>query len=541
MTAAVVQAQTSHLHRWPGLGHWNLYFLAKFVLLALGLIALQPLPNLLLAALLCAPLPGRSLRLTRQVIAVPAGAALLYHETWLPPFQRLLAQPGVLDFTPSYLLELAGRLIDWQTVALLALLLIAYCYLAQWLRLTSFSLLGLIWLWLPVAMPALGTAAKPVEAAVTASTPLERTQVATDNAALDAWLQRFFEREAGRQTLFPPRNDDAAAFDVLVVNICSLAWEDLDAIGLKDNALLARMDILFDRFNSATSYSGPAAIRLLRASCGQTPHQALYQAAPEQCLLFQNLANLGFRAETLLNHNGRFDGFTDDVTAQGLPQPALPSQRFPRAMAGFDGSPIARDLDVLRGWWNHRQSLSEPHVGLFYNSISLHDGNRILGPDGQAQSADYRLRAQRLLGDLSSFIDELERSGRRVALLIVPEHGAALHGDKMQIAGMREIPRASITQVPVGLKLIGMGLPATDGPLHVTEPSSFLALSELVSRLYAAQSESQTPDLATLVAGLPATDAVSETAGAQVIEYSGRPYVRVNGQALWLPYPNRFE
>ncbi|HAF92933.1 MAG TPA: cellulose biosynthesis protein BcsG, partial [Pseudomonas sp.] len=208
---------------------------------------------------------------------------------------------------------------------------------------------------------------------------------------------------------------------------------------------------------------------------------------------------------------------------------------------GFDGSPIARDLDVLRGWWNHRQSLSEPHVGLFYNSISLHDGNRILGPDGQAQSADYRLRAQRLLGDLSSFIDELERSGRRVALLIVPEHGAALHGDKMQIAGMREIPRASITQVPVGLKLIGMGLSATDGPLHVTEPSSFLALSELVSRLYAAQSESQTPDLATLVAGLPATDAVSETAGAQVIEYSGRPYVRVNGQALWLPYPNRFE
>jgi len=86
-----------------------------------------------------------------------------------------------------------------------------------------------------------------------------------------------------------------------------------------------------------------------------------------------------------------------------------------------------------------------------------------------------------------------------------------------------------------------MGLSATDGPLHVTEPSSFLALSELVSRLYAAQSESQTPDLATLVAGLPATDAVSETAGAQVIEYSGRPYVHVNGQALWLPYPNRFE
>ncbi|MHB0818546.1 cellulose biosynthesis protein BcsG [Stutzerimonas stutzeri] len=532
---------TGRMSNWPGLGHWNLYFIAKFVLLTLGLVQIQPLPNLVLVALLCIPLPGKWLRVSRQMIAVPVAIALLYRETWLPPFQRLLAQPGILDFTPAYLLELAGRFVDWQAIAILVLLLIGYSYLSQWLRLTSFSLLGLVWLWLPSVTPALGTAAKPVEVAIAASVPVERTSTEVNTATLDTWLQRFFESEAGRQTLFPPRNEDAAAFDVLVVNVCSLAWEDLDAVGLKDNALFGRMDVIFDRFNSATSYSGPAAIRLLRASCGQPRHQALYQPAPEQCLLFQNLANLGFHAETLLNHNGRFDGFTDDVTAQGLPQPALPSQGFPRAMAGFDGSPIARDLDVLRGWWKHRQSLTESHVGLFYNSISLHDGNRILGPDGKAQSADYKLRAQRLLDDLDSFIDELEGSGRRVALLIVPEHGAALHGDRMQISGMREIPRASITQVPVGLKLIGMGPTHDNMPLHVSQPSSFLALSELVSRLYAAQGTQSAPDVATLVAGLPITEQVSETAGAQVIEYDGKPYVRVNGQAVWLPYPNRFE
>lgn len=530
---------TGHASRWPGLGHWNLYFIGKFVLFALGLVDIQPLPNIVLAALLSIPLPGMLLRGARQIIAIPAGAALLYQETWLPPFQRLLAQPGVLDFTPAYLLELAGRFLDWQAIAVLVLLLIGYSYLFQWLRMTSLTLLGLLWLWLPTAVPALVPSAPQVATAVAPSVPTERT--VADTTTLDNWLQRFFDSEASRQTLFPPRNEQTAAFDVLVVNVCSLAWEDLDAVGLKENALFERMDVLFDRFNSATSYSGPAAIRLLRASCGQPLHQALYQPAPEQCLLFQNLANLGFHAETLFNHNGRFDGFSDDVTAQGLPQPALPSQRFPRAMAGFDGSPISRDLDVLRGWWKHRQSLTESHVGLFYNSISLHDGNRILGPDGQAQSADYKLRAQRLLGDLDSFIDELERSGRRVALLIVPEHGAALHGDRMQIAGMREIPRASITQVPVGLKLIGMDLQAGDGPLHVAQPSSFLALSELVSRLYAAQSAPSAADLATLVAGLPATEPVSETAGAQVIEYEGKPYVRVNGQAVWLPYPKRFE
>jgi len=301
------------------------------------------------------------------------------------------------------------------------------------------------------------------------------------------------------------------------------------------------MDVIFDRFNSATSYSGPAAIRLLRASCGQPRHQALYEPAPEQCLLFQNLANLGFHAETLMNHNGKFDGFAGEIEAQGMPQPVLASQKFARALAGFDGSPIARDFDVLNGWWQRRQALPEPQVSLFYNSISLHDGNRIVGADGNAQSAAYRPRAQRLLDDLNRFIDELERSGRPVALLLVPEHGAALHGDRMQIAGMREIPRPSITQVPVGLKLIGMDAPHGTQPVHIQQPTSFLALSELVSRLYAARQQGSTPNLEALVADLPQTELVSETAGAQVIERAGKPYVRLSGQTIWLPYPNRFE
>jgi len=124
----------------------------------------------------------------------------------------------------------------------------------------------------------------------------------------------------------------------------------------------------------------------------------------------------------------------------------------------------------------------------------------------------------------------------------VPEHGAALHGDRMQIAGMRELPRPSITQVPVGLKLIGMGTPRDAQPVHIQQPTSFLAISELVSRLYTArQQQSSTTDLDALVAGLPQTELVSETAGAQVIERAGKPYIRLSGQAIWLPYPNRFE
>jgi hypothetical protein len=87
-----------------------------------------------------------------------------------------------------------------------------------------------------------------------------------------------------------------------------------------------------------------------------------------------------------------------------------------------------------------------------------------------------------------------------------------------------------------------MGTPRDAQPVHIQQPTSFLAISELVSRLYTArQQQSSTTDLDALVAGLPQTELVSETAGAQVIERAGKPYIRLSGQAIWLPYPNRFE
>ncbi|VTR49658.1 cellulose synthase operon protein YhjU [Serratia fonticola] len=44
---------------------------------------------------------------------------------------------------------------------------------------------------------------------------------------------------------------------MLIINICSLAWADLDAVNLRNHPLWAKMDIMFTNFNSATAYSGP--------------------------------------------------------------------------------------------------------------------------------------------------------------------------------------------------------------------------------------------------------------------------------------------
>lgn len=540
-----VTARPASTWTWPGLGLWNLYFIIKLVLFWAGYLNLQLLPNLVLAAVLLVPLPHRYLVWLRTLIAVPVGVALFYQDTWLPPFSRLLDQPGVLNFSGEYLLELAGRFIDWNLCGQLLVLAVAYFFVRQWLRLTTLTLAGFAWLGsaslLAMQAPALQSgqptvAQTPGTAAVSTAEP--------DSPTLDAYLQKFYTTEAARQVKFEPSASAAQPFDLLLINICSMAWDDLESVGLRDNPLFQQMDMIFDNFNSATSYSGPAAIRLLRASCGQQPHSKLYGMAAEQCLLMDDLRKLGFNSQVMLNHTGQFEGFIDEVRSQGsLPAPQVSTANLQRALVGFDGSPIWRDREVLDKWWLNRVGQDNARVALFYNTTTLHDGNRALTSDGGTKSADYKPRAQALIDDLSAFLKQLEKSGRRVAVVIVPEHGAALHGDRMQIDGMREIPSPSITHVPVGIKLIGMGKPPANGPIHVSEPSSYLALSQIIARLYAAGplGDGLEPDWQTLLANLPQTPMVSENAGTVVLDYAGKPYVRIKEKGAWLPYPQRFK
>ena len=530
--------------RWPDLRGWNLYFLSKVMLAWIGALDLHVLPNLLLLVALLLPLPWRWARILRTVVAIPVAVALYYHDTWWPPFQRLLAQPGVMDFSADYMLELAGRFINGKIVALLSLLLAGYWLLKPWLRVTTLSVLGMLGMSvLALPMPA---GLQGVEAGAVADQAgngngargAKQAGPVTDEL-LNTWLSSFHQQQAGLRTVFPS-TEGGAPFDVIILNICSLAWSDLDEVGMRHNVLFDQMDVVFDDFNSATAYSGPAAIRLLRASCGQSSHSGLFDPAPAHCQLFSNLRALGFENELAMNHDGHFDDFIGDLrTYGGLDAKAMDIEHYPRALIAFDKTPLRRDGDVLQGWLKRRQSEPQQQVALFYNTISLHDGNRIVGADGRATSAGYAARAGMVLGDLAGFIEALEKNGRRAMVVVVPEHGAALHGDRMQIPGMREIPSPSITRVPVGVKLVGMGLPAAGGPRHVGTPSSYLAISELVARVYAlnGQSPAADRDWEGMLQGLPETPSVSENEGAKVIDYDGKPYLQLQGESSWTPYP----
>ncbi len=531
---------------WRGLGAWNYYFLLKFVLLWQGYLNFDALSNLIFAAVLLFPLPSLRVHRWRQWIALPFGLALLYHDTWLPGWRSIVSQGAdVTGFSMGYLLELADRFINWQWIGVGFALLVGYLFVSQWIRLTTFTVAALLWVNLSFLVTPF-FASKPVTAAVQPTVTAQPVAASgTDNkvngpptdANLSAYLEQFYQNESRRTVRFPDALPaDAQPFDLLVINICSLAWADLDAVNLSTSPLWSRFDYVFSNFNSATAYSGPASIRLLRASCGQPSHHNLYQSAGQQCYLFDDLARLGFTSQLAMDHTGEFGNYIGNLRDDAdMKSPLMSQAGLGHELTSFDGSPIFNDGQLFTRWLENQEKAGTARTATFFNLIPLHDGNRYVGSN---KSADYRSRATTLLNNLNTFMDQLEKSGRKVMLVVVPEHGAALVGDKMQISGLRDIPSPGITHIPVGVKFFGIQAPHSASPMKIDAPSSYLAIAEMVSRAVDGKVfTSPSMDWKTFSANLPQTPLVSENENAVVMEYQGKVYIRLNGGG-WVPYPS---
>ncbi|MEC5319501.1 cellulose biosynthesis protein BcsG [Brenneria populi subsp. brevivirga] len=542
------QNQNAWRH-WRGLHGWNLYFLLKFALLWFGYLNFHPLLNLVFLAFLLVPLPPLWLHRWRHIVAIPIGIGLFYHDTWLPGVSTILNQGGsLMDFDALYLLELVNRFINWQMVGAALVLVVAYQFFSQWIRITVFTVAILAWLNV-VHLTGPMVSFVPSVAAVAADTPAgsagdapsasPAADLPPTNENLTAYLNQFYAREKARATVFPTSLPaDSQPFDLLIVNICSLAWSDMEASGLMNHPLWSKFDILFSNFNSATAYSGPAAIRLLRASCGQESHHDLYQPANRQCYLFDNLAQLGFEKLLMLDHSGvsaLSGNYLKGIHDEGnLQSPMMSQAGISHQLTSFEGEPIYNDLELLNRWLDNRNTAGASRSATFFNLISLHDGNRFVGTN---KSADFKPRAKIMFDQLDTFFDALQKSGRKVVVVVVPEHGAALAGDKMQMSGLRDIPSPSITHIPVGVKLFGIQAPAQSGSLEVKAKSSYLAISELVSRMADGKLFSAPAiDWQALTRDLPQTEAISENESAIVMPYRDKPYIRLNG-GEWVPYP----
>ncbi|HEX4844104.1 MAG TPA: cellulose biosynthesis protein BcsG [Limnobacter sp.] len=550
---------------------WNLYFIVKFALHLAGLLVLSPWLNLALFALLMVSNPAlyqhkRLLTVLRYAVFALPAIALLLHELGLAVSLALLDQIRALfGFSPEYLWELFKRTVPtWMLwTGLLALLLVRavdrYMRLSTWV---FTALLGVgAWGWmqnqLMHAAPAQQTQAtlpqaqtrqnlSPAELLALGQVDFKKLQVARDQESATSLrdqeagdvgpasvLKGFFERQS-KLALQPFAPVAQPEFDILVLQICSLSWADLQYAKLSQHPALRTADFMFEQFNSATSYSGPAAIRLLRGKCGQTAHDDLYKSPQDSCLLFEQLRRAGFDVEMGMNHDGQFQNFSGIVKSNlgGAARQTVAHDAVAVGVQAFDGSRIGRDGDYLRTWWNERQNTPSSAVALYYNSITLHDGNRMLNNTLNSLES-YPIRLERLLNDLQSLLGEIRRSGRKALVLVVPEHGAGLSGEYGQLVGLRELPTPAITKVPVFGYWVAPGhTPPGNGPVTVKQPVSYLALSTLIGRWLALSPEQQNqPAWPVLMADLPSTRFVAQQGNITVMETQGAYWLKAPGAA----------
>ncbi len=500
------------------MGLWNAYFLAKLYFYHEGYIRLDVLLNLVFAAFILAPAPGRlrnnrAVAAARLVLGIFLAALLLWHDSWLRPpveafeFLRSQGMPSG-GYIASFLLGYFN-LRDAAAVALI----VSIAFAAKRFKV---SIGPVVILLLVLVIPA-------------------EWKGQGDSKSLGNMLDAFYGREAGRVVDFDgKRRPD---FDVAVIHVCSLSWKDFKDAGVDGKEFFRRFDYLFTAFNSATTYSGPAAIRLMRANCGQERHAALYNEAPEDCYLFDKLAQMGFRVDFALNHNGVYGGFAKEAQSLGHMRAPLQSQDGLRpAYLMFDGSPVYDDYAVLGKWWRMRLSEGPGPVALYYNTVTLHDGIHRQGEKNwwaKDKTSEYRTRLAGLLGGLTRFMGLLESSGRNVVVVFVPEHGAALGGSRIQAPGLRDMPLPDITLVPVGVKLIGKGYAPAPGAV-ISKPASYLALSFMLSRFIAESPFDKNDEkIQDLAASVPATDFVSSTEGDEIVK-KGEDYFLFGKEKKWI-------
>jgi len=242
-----------------------------------------------------------------------------------------------------------------------------------------------------------------------------------------------------------------------------------------------------------------------------------------------DLQQAGLETQLVLNHDGHFDDFIAAVRAQGVSAPALPLNGLAAPQRSFDDSRIYDDAAVLSRWMEMRRKSPAERVAVYYNTVSLHDGNRLLSNASVKSSETYKARLAKLLGDIEGFVATLAASGRRAVVVVIPEHGAAIRGDAVQIAGLREIPTPAITLVPVGIRVVGPDAKRNGGALQVAEPTSYLALSHIVARMlakppYGAQGFSPS-DYTT---GMPTTEFVSEGENETILKRGATYFIRLD-------------
>ena len=547
---------------------WYWYLLAAAALSFSGYITLNIFMTAALAAvvhLLFNLFASKNRAITGlQAAAVSAAAlALLWQESFLPPVSTLVSFLANPKTRPSvqYILEFAWQSVNLPMlaagIALFAVVFFAYRKKPLLLALSAYAILAAALIIQPKhnivnldsasqesPKPKQNVAeldpfyAKEGDWEEESSTPVAQSR--QDIAELGSTSPAaFYKKESGRMVEFSPPEKNSPPFDVIILHICSLSWMDIKDSGSNLIPFFSKFDYVFTNFSAASSYSGPAALRILKSPCGQVPHLQLYKDAPAGCYLMDDLRNSGFKTYTMSSNNGKYDDFAAHAQKYGHADAPLDVEGLQEAYQMFDGTPMYPDDAALHKFWKTRQDSKVPRAALYFNTANLHIGTHKPGDSHKSDdTAFYKERLAAMTAQFEEFFSEIERSGRNAVVIFVPEHGAALTGTKMQARNVRDIPLPPIVTVPAAVKLIGKGFYSdTLKPRVITKPSSLLALAWFIAEFLNNNpytKDARKPDAISLE--IPGTDFMAEDENAAVMRMRfGYIYSQKGGPWSLLP------
>ncbi len=524
-----------------GLGLWSVYFLFKFGLYFTSYIGFNLLLNFLLCVAMCLRPINKIFKIFYTLILAFLAIGLLYHDSYLPDLHQILVQKqNIADFSTIYILQFLSDFVNMHMIAAIVGLLLTVFLVKDWIRITTVIYLLFI---LAVGLNYDLLPTKEVKIAVTNTNSYTDNQdippqnQIPNNENLNSYLDVFSTKEKPRIITMPTQlGSSFEPFDIVLINICSMADDDLKYSGLQSHPVFDKFDISFQDFNSAASYSTPASLRLLRSNCGQETESEMYRTRKPECELITTLESIGFSSSLYLDHTGKYGNYLESLRKLGgLTAPLNDLNALGIQYNSFDGSPVYSDKDLFDNYLRHMKSDAVHNNIAFFNLIALHDGNTL---PNDRKPLSYSLRANILLDNINELITDLDKSGRKTMLVVIPEHGAALRGDKMQISKLREIPNTKITHVPTYIKFIGLGSnDSHSSQIKLQGSYSYLALSEIIRRVITGNiySTNDRKQLNQIVADLPQTADISESTNSFFMRFAQKPFFKLKGDS-WKPY-----
>lgn len=525
----VLKGLDNHINNTGQFMLWNFYFLFKIYLFLTGTINLDIQMNLLLLLFILLPVGSKMLRnpvfiVCRTLVGLIMALILLWNDSWLPSIPdavSLIQEHGMPS--SEYILSFIKGGVSMSVVIYCAALLLVSYLLSSHKRL-SIVMMAVIITVVPVAKGFISSPAPGQKE------ELDVAEAAEKDPA--KYLESFYDKEEQRTIVF--KQPSAPAFDLVVLHLCSLSWDDLKELGITQNdSLFKQFDYLFTNFNSATGYSGPAVIRLLQSNGGQRSHDDIHnkRSTPKEFFLFESLASVGYERYIAMDHDGKYGNYNIALKKNGLQGARLiKHDGLTNTAIFFDGkTELYDDLEMFKKWFEARNKSKAERAALYFNSVKMHAGSHWVRDNGWASREPrdvYRELTNDLLKDIKNIINLLETSKRNTVLVLVSEHGRALTGSPFQPPDMRDIPLPKITRVPMAVKLIGPKFnSAKVNQTVISKPTSYFALSWLLAKFVEQSPFGTEADTQQELANrIPKTDFLSENETGKVVEIGGVYY-----------------